>query len=67
MFNGELSDDDHMVYVNGVARGKLLENATLARQAASNRKEQFANSPDLKDALMHAIMDALDAHTTMST
>ncbi|HEY9209053.1 MAG TPA: hypothetical protein VIP31_08495 [Acidovorax sp.] len=30
-------------------------------------KEQFANSPDLKEALMHAIMDALDAHQTMST
>lgn len=67
LFEGELSDDDQLVYVNGVLRGKLLENATLVRQAASNSKEQFANSPDLKDALMHAIMDALDAHTTMST
>lgn len=48
-------------------KGKLLENETLLRQASSNTKEQFANSPDLKDALLHAIMDALDAHTTMST
>ncbi len=45
----------------------LLENDTLVQQAMSNSKEQFANSPDLKDALMHAIMDAFDAHTTMST
>lgn len=37
------------------------------RQAASNSKAQFANSPDLRDALLHAIMDALDAHGTMST
>jgi len=37
------------------------------RQAASNSKEQFANSPDLKDAVLHTIMDALDAHQTMST
>ena len=37
------------------------------QQAASNSKEQFANSPDLKDALLHAIMDALEAHQTMST
>jgi len=37
------------------------------QQAASNTKEQFANSPDLTNALMTAIMDALDAYTTMST
>ena len=40
---------------------------TLVQQAGNNSKEQFANSPDLKDALMHAIMDALEAHSTMST
>jgi type I restriction enzyme, R subunit len=45
----------------------LLENDTLVQQAMSNSKEQFANSPDLKDTLMHAITDAFDAHTTMST
>ncbi|MBG6222150.1 type I restriction enzyme R subunit [Janthinobacterium sp. CAN_S1] len=67
LFEGQLSDDDQLVYVNGVLKGKLLENETLMRQAASNSKEQFANSPDLKDAVMHAIMDALDAHQTMST
>ncbi|MGF6180890.1 type I restriction enzyme R subunit [Massilia sp. UYP32] len=67
LFEGELTDDDQLVYVNGVLKGKLLENETLIRQAASNSKEQFANSPDLKDAVMHAIMDALDAHQTMST
>lgn len=67
LFEGQLSDDDQLLYVNGVLKGKLLENETLMRQAASNSKEQFANSPDLKDAVMHAIMDALDAHQTMST
>jgi len=67
LFEGQLTDGDQLVYVNGVLKGKLLENETLVRQAASNSKEQFANSPDLKDALLHAIMDALDAHTAMST
>ncbi|WP_454741347.1 type I restriction endonuclease subunit R [Cupriavidus necator] len=67
LFEGELTDDDQLVYVNGVLKGKLLENEILVQQAMSNSKEQFANSPDLKDALMHAIMDALDAHNTMST
>ncbi|MBK6357462.1 MAG: type I restriction endonuclease subunit R [Betaproteobacteria bacterium] len=67
LFEGELSDNDQLVYVNGVLKGKLLENETLMQQAANNTKEQFANSPDLSQALMHAIMDALEAHTTMST
>lgn len=66
LFDGELTDDDQLVYVNGVLKGKLLENALLIQQAASNSKERFANSPDLKDALLHAIIDAFDAHTTMS-
>ena len=44
-----------------------MENATLSEaQAAANSKEQFANSPELKQAMMDAIIDALDAYTTMS-
>ncbi len=39
----------------------------MMQQASSNTKEQFANSPDLKAKLMNAIMEALDAHTLMST
>ncbi|KXV74008.1 type I restriction endonuclease subunit R [Acetobacter malorum] len=66
LFDGDLTDDDQLVYVNGVLKGKLLENGVLMQQAASNSKEQFANSPDLKKALLSAIMDALDAHKTMS-
>jgi len=67
LFEGEVSDNDQLVYVNGALKGKLLENETLLQQAANNSKEQFANSPDLRDALLHAIMDALDAHTSMSS
>ncbi|HXD36936.1 MAG TPA: type I restriction endonuclease subunit R, partial [Rhodanobacter sp.] len=67
LFEGQLSDGDQLVYVNGVLKGKLLENETLVQQAGSNSKEQFANSPDLRDALLHAIMDALEAHSAMSS
>ena len=56
-----------MVYVNNVLKGKLLESKTLQAQASNNTKEQFAASPDLATALTHAIMEALDAHTTLST
>lgn len=66
LFDGELTDDDKLVYVNNVLKGKLLESETLRRQASNNTKEQFANSPDLSTELMNAIMDAFAAHTTMS-
>lgn len=32
------------------------QNESLLHQAASNRKKQFANSPDLKDTMLNAIM-----------
>lgn len=67
LFEGELSDQDKLVYVNNVIKGKLMESTTLMQQATNNTKEQFANSPDLKKELMNAIIGALDAHTLMST
>ena len=67
LFEGDLSDQDKLVYVNEVIKGKLMESETLRQQASSNSKEQFANSPDLNKELLSAIMDALDAHTSMST
>ncbi len=67
LFEGELTEQDKLVYVNNVIKGKLLESETLKQQAANNTKEQFANSPDLKNELLNAIMGALEAHTAMST
>lgn len=66
LFDGELSDDDKLVYVNHVLKGKLLESDILVQQARNNTKEQFSNSPDLATEIMNAVMDALSAHTTMS-
>ena len=67
LFAGELTDQDKLVYVNNVIKGKLLESETLKQQAANNSKEQFANSPDLKTEILNAVMNALEAHTAMST
>ncbi|MER2562650.1 MAG: type I restriction endonuclease [Myxococcaceae bacterium] len=67
LFDGELSDQDKLVYVTDVIKGKMLESATLIQQAANNTKEQFANSPDLQTELVNAIITALDAHNSMST
>ncbi len=66
LFEGDLTDDDKLVYVNNVIKTKLMESDTLTQQAVSNSKEQFANSPDLNAELLNAIMDALAAHTSMS-
>jgi type I restriction enzyme R subunit len=67
LFTGDLSDADKVGYVGTVIRNKLLESKTLQQQAASNSKEQFASSPDLARAQQDAIIDALDAHQSMSS
>jgi len=67
LFGADTTDQDQLVYVNHVIKGKLLESETLRQQAANNTKEQFANSPDLATEITNAIMGALDAHTSMST
>jgi type I restriction enzyme R subunit len=66
LFEGELTDDDKLVYVNNVLKGKLMESETLRTQARNNTKEQFANSPDLSSEILNAVMDAMAAHSTMS-
>jgi type I restriction enzyme R subunit len=67
LFDGDLSPQDKLVYVNDVLKGKLLESETLQQQAANNTKEQFAHSPDLTAGILSAVMCALDAHTAMSS
>lgn len=66
LFEGDLTDDDQLVYVNNVLKGKLLESNELVVQAQNNTKAQFANSPTLTTAIMDAVMDALTAHSSMS-
>ena len=66
LFSGELTDDDKLVYVQQVLGAKMLESRTLQQQARNNTKEQFGSSPDLMTTLNDAIIDAYDAHKTMS-
>ena len=66
LFEGELTDGDKLAYVH-VIKEKLLESELLQQQAVSNTKEQFGNSPDLASVQSNAVIDSLDAHTTMST
>ena len=67
LFGADTTEQDQLVYVNHVIRGKLMESVTLRQQAVNNTKEQFATSPDLDSELTNAIVDALDAHNSMST
>lgn len=67
LFGAETTEQDQLVYAKHVIRGKMLESKTLQQQATNNTKEQFATSPDLDSELMNAIVDALDAHTSMSS
>jgi type I restriction enzyme R subunit len=67
LFEGDLTDDDRLVYVNNVIKGKLLASQELVTQASNNTKAQFANSPTLSKEIMNAVMGALEAHTAMST
>jgi type I restriction enzyme R subunit len=67
LFGNETSNQDQLVYVNNVIRGKLLESKMLQQQAVNNSKAQFDNSPDIDRELDNAIMGAMDAHMLMST
>lgn len=67
LFGSDTTDQDQLVYVNHVIKGKLLESEILIQQAVSNSKEQFAASPDIDRELANAIIEALDAHSAMST
>ena len=54
------------MFLAETVKTKLMESEILVQQAQNNSQEQFANSPDLHQAVMNAIMDALSAHSTMS-
>jgi type I restriction enzyme R subunit len=48
LFEGDLTDNDRLIYVNNVIKGKLLESEALATQAKNNTKAQFAASPTVR-------------------
>jgi type I restriction enzyme R subunit len=66
LFEGELTDDDQLIYVNNVLKGKMLESQDLILQATNNTKAQFENSPNLMSELVNALIDSNTAHTMMS-
>lgn len=65
LFGGDTTDGDQLSYVTTI-RDKMLESDALVTQAANNTKAQFDNSPTLRDELMNAIIDAFEAHASLS-
>jgi type I restriction enzyme R subunit len=66
LFDGELTEDDNLVYVNDVRKGKLLESDLFVQHTSNNTKEQFGNSPDLASGILNITMDSLAAPSTMN-
>ena len=65
LFGADTTDGDQLSYVTTL-RVKMLESDALVTQAANNTEAQFANSPTLKDELMSAIIEAFEAHSSLS-
>ena len=65
LFEGDFTEGDQLSMV-ATTKSKMMESETLVEQAASNSKEQFAASPDLRNELLNAIMDAGEAHQKLS-
>ena len=64
LFEG-VTDTDLLPFALHIS-GKMLENETLAKQAAANSKEQFDASPDFKDAMIQSVADGFDSYSDMA-
>jgi len=65
LFEGDLSDADLLSYAQHIS-GKMMENEILSQQAEANTKEQFASSPDFKDAMNNAVIGGLENYNEMA-
>ena len=66
IYGTDTTDGDQLSHATTLNE-KILESSTLQQQAANNSKEQFANSPDLTNEIMNAIIDAMDVQAELST
>lgn len=64
LFAGELTDADLLTYARHIT-DKMLESDTLAKQAATNNKEQFALG-DFSAVFMDTIIEGLDNYQSMA-
>ncbi len=65
LFEGDLSDADLVAYVQHIA-GRMLENETLAQQAAQNNKQQFGLG-DFQRVLTDTVIEGLGRYESMAS
>lgn len=65
LFEGDLTEADLLNYAHHI-RDKMLEDETLAQQAATNTKEQFALG-DFRQVMMDKIIEGLDSYQSMAS
>ena len=66
IYGTDTTDGDQLSHATTLNE-KILESTVLQQQAVSNSKEQFANSPDLTNEIMNAIIDAMDVQVDLSS
>lgn len=66
VYGSDTTDGDQLSHATSLNE-KVLESEVLQQQAASNTKEQFANSPDLTNEITNAIIDMMDVQADLST
>ena len=66
LFNGEITDENQLIYVNGAIMGHMLASEDLQTQAMANTKAQFAASPTIRDELLDAAIETEDQFAAMS-
>jgi len=66
LFGAETTEGDKLAWLN-TKKEKLLEKTLLIQQALSNTPEQFANSPDLRQLFVDALMESYSAQNQLDT
>lgn len=66
LFEGEITDENQLIYVNGVLMGHMLASEDLQTQAMANTKAQFAASPTIRDEFLDAVVGSEDQFSSMS-
>lgn len=66
LFEGEITDENQLIYVNGVLMGHMLASEDLQTQAMANTKAQFEASPTIRDEFLDAVIDSEDQFANMS-
>lgn len=64
LFSGNLTEGDLVGYVTTI-KGKLLENETLAAQAANNTEQQFELG-DFKGILTDMVIEGQESHNNIA-